>query len=96
MRHPPGTAIGASRRASHPGCGTSPADEQRTPDKTTLDVIDLDGVKDAGLTGAPPLPRQTIPNLVAVKIGTAGQISFANAVGATDVIFDVVGYFTAT
>jgi len=39
---------------------------------------------------------QTIPNLVAVKIGTVGQVSFANEVGATDVLFDVVGYFTAT
>jgi len=39
---------------------------------------------------------QTIPNLVAVKVGTNGQIAFANAVGATDVIFDVVGFYTPT
>jgi len=38
---------------------------------------------------------QTIPNLTAVKIGTNGQIAFATAVGATDVIFDAVGYFAA-
>jgi streptogramin lyase len=39
---------------------------------------------------------QTIPNLVAVKLGANGQISFANAAGAVDVIFDVDGYFTPT
>jgi hypothetical protein len=39
---------------------------------------------------------QTIPNLVAVKAGTGGQVAFANAVGATDVIVDVVGYFATT
>jgi len=37
---------------------------------------------------------QTIPNLVAVKVGTNGQIAFANAVGSTHVIFDLGGYFT--
>lgn len=39
---------------------------------------------------------QTIPNLTAVKLGTNGQIAFANAVGSTNVIFDVVGYFVAS
>jgi len=39
---------------------------------------------------------QTIPNLVAVKVGTNGQVNFANNTGATDVIFDVVGYFAPT
>jgi hypothetical protein len=39
---------------------------------------------------------QTIPNATAVKIGTAGKVAFANAVGSTDVIFDVVGYFSAS
>jgi len=37
---------------------------------------------------------QTIPNLVAVKLGDGGQLGFVNAVGATDVVFDLVGYFT--
>jgi len=36
---------------------------------------------------------QTIPNLVIVKIGDDGKIRLANAVGAVDVIVDVVGYF---
>jgi hypothetical protein len=39
---------------------------------------------------------QTIPNLTAVKVNGAGRIAFANEVGATDVIFDVVGYFAPT
>jgi hypothetical protein len=39
---------------------------------------------------------QTIPNLVAVKVGAGGQLVFNNAVGATDVIFDIAGYFAAT
>ena len=34
---------------------------------------------------------QTVPNLVTVKIGTLGQVSFANAIGAVDVIADVAG-----
>ena len=36
---------------------------------------------------------QTIPNLVTVKVGTNGQVSFANAVGSVDVIADIAGYF---
>ena len=37
--------------------------------------------------------EQIIPNLVMVKIGTNGKISFSNAAGATHVVVDVVGYF---
>ena len=36
---------------------------------------------------------QTLPNLVTVKVGTGGMVSFANAVGAVDVIADLVGYY---
>jgi hypothetical protein len=36
---------------------------------------------------------QTTPNLVTVQIGTGGMVSFFNAVGATHVIADVLGYF---
>jgi len=38
---------------------------------------------------------QTIPNLVVSKLGTGGQLQFFNAVGATDVVVDVTGYFAA-
>jgi hypothetical protein len=37
--------------------------------------------------------NQTIANLVTVKLGPGGQVAFANAVGATDLIADVVGYY---
>ena len=36
---------------------------------------------------------ETIANLVTVKLGGAGKVSFANAVGSVDVIADVVGYY---
>ena len=35
----------------------------------------------------------TVPNLVVVKVGTGGQVDFFNAVGITDVIVDVVGWY---
>ena len=41
-------------------------------------------------------PYQTISNLTVLKVGTNGQVMFANAVGSTDVIVDVVGYFSPT
>jgi hypothetical protein len=37
---------------------------------------------------------QTVPNLVVVKVGAGGQISMVNENGSTDVIVDIVGYFT--
>ncbi len=36
---------------------------------------------------------QTIANLVTVKLDAAGAVSFANAVGTTDVVADLVGYY---
>ena len=36
---------------------------------------------------------QTVPNLVIVKIGSGGRISLYNAVGTTDVVADVMGYY---
>jgi hypothetical protein len=35
----------------------------------------------------------TIPNLVVVKIGTDGQVAFYNAVGSTNFVVDVSGWF---
>ena len=38
---------------------------------------------------------QTVPNLVVVQLGSAGQVSFFNAAGGTiNVVVDVVGYFS--
>lgn len=36
---------------------------------------------------------QTTATLVTVKVGDDGQVAFANAVGATDVVADIVGYY---
>ena len=35
---------------------------------------------------------QTVPNLVMVKLGAGGQVSFFNSAGAADLLADVVGY----
>ena len=40
------------------------------------------------------VPRQTIPNLVEVGLGSDGKVTIYNAVGNVDVIFDVGGYVT--
>jgi hypothetical protein len=55
-------------------------------------------------TGKPPPvtstvnfgPGQTIANQTIVAIGAGGQIEVANAVGVTDVVIDIVGYFDAS
>jgi hypothetical protein len=39
---------------------------------------------------------ETIPNLVIAKVGTNGQVSLYNGIGSTDVIADVVGWFSGT
>ena len=39
-------------------------------------------------------PGQTVPNLVVVKVGAGGKVSMFNSSGATDVIYDVAGYFS--
>ncbi|MHB1486851.1 MAG: fibronectin type III domain-containing protein [Acidimicrobiales bacterium] len=36
---------------------------------------------------------ETVPNLVIVKLGSAGQVSFFNFAGSPDVIADVVGWY---
>jgi Tol biopolymer transport system component len=40
------------------------------------------------------VPGQTIPNLVVVKLGTGGKFSIYNAQGNTQVIADVVGWYS--
>jgi hypothetical protein len=37
---------------------------------------------------------ETVPNLVAVGVGTGGNVAIANSAGTAHVIVDVVGYFT--
>jgi hypothetical protein len=38
-------------------------------------------------------PGQTVPNMVIAKIGADGSISIRNAIGLTDVVIDVAGWF---
>ncbi len=40
-------------------------------------------------------PGDTRPNLVIVKVGAGGKVSFYNDAGNTDLIADVAGYYTA-
>jgi len=39
-------------------------------------------------------PGKTVPNLVVVKVGVGGRVSMFNSAGATDVIYDVAGWFS--
>lgn len=41
-------------------------------------------------------PGTTIPNMVIVPVGTAGQISIYNDAGSTHVLVDVLGYFPSS
>jgi subtilisin family serine protease len=40
------------------------------------------------------LAGQTVPNLVTVKVGAGGDVSFFNAAGSIDLLADVAGYYT--
>jgi streptogramin lyase len=40
--------------------------------------------------------NQTVPNLVTVAVGSSGRVSVFNAVGATHVVFDVLGYYSSS
>jgi hypothetical protein len=42
------------------------------------------------------VPGETIPNLVIAKVGSNGQVALYNGLGATDVVADVVGWFSGT
>ena len=42
------------------------------------------------------VPGQTVPNMVAVKVGANGKVNLFNSAGNTDLIADVTGYYTAT
>jgi hypothetical protein len=41
-------------------------------------------------------PGQSVPNLAVVPVGTGGKVSIYNFDGTTDVLADVVGYYTAS
>jgi hypothetical protein len=97
-------AQGAPRALQVTGTHGVPA----TADAVVLNVTVTGGSANSFLTAYPTgvmVPNasnlnfavgETIPNLVTVKLGTGGTVSFANAVGQVDVVADVVGYFDAT
>lgn len=54
------------------------------------------GVAQPNVSNLNFVPGQTVPNLVTVKLGSQGRVTFLNASGgASDVVVDVAGYYTA-
>jgi hypothetical protein len=41
------------------------------------------------------VPGKTLPNLVSVRVGAGGAVTFYNAFGSTDVVADLEGFFSA-
>ena len=92
---------GTPRTLTLAGAGGLPANL----DAVVLNVTVTGATADSFLTvypaGTPPptasnlnfAKGQTTPNAVTVKVGPGDKIAFANAVGATHVIVDVVGYY---
>ncbi len=92
---------GAPRTLHVPGTAGVPADAEAL----VLNVTATESSAPSFLTvypsgGAVPTAsnlnfaaHQTIPNLVTVPVGAGGDISFATAAGATDVVADLVGWF---
>ncbi|MCU1390608.1 MAG: hypothetical protein JWL72_3946 [Ilumatobacteraceae bacterium] len=42
------------------------------------------------------VPAQTVPNLVVAKLGAGGKVSLYNSAGSTQLVADVLGYFSPT
>ena len=94
-------ASGSPRSLDVAGVGSIPA----TASSVVLNVTATQSTAGSFVTAWPdgfPKPNasnlnfgayQTIPNLVTVRVGAAGRIMFATAVGTTDLIADVVGYY---
>jgi len=91
---------GADRPLTVTGATGVPA----TASAVVMNVTVVDPTKESFLTVYPDLPRpnasnlnfgagQIIPNLVTVRVGPGGVVRFANNVGATNVVADIVGYY---
>jgi len=52
------------------------------------------GASRPGVSNLNFVPGQTVANRVIVKLGTGGSVNFYDQVGHTDVVADVVGWFT--
>lgn len=87
------------------GPGTPSAAVPATARAVVLNVTVTDSTAESFLTvhpsGSPPPSTsnlnfgagQTVPNLVTVQVGTGGRIDLRTAVGATNVVADLVGWF---
>jgi hypothetical protein len=95
-------AAGPAKTLTVPGFGGVRADATAVFANTTVTEPTADGFLTVYPDGAttPPTSNlnfvagETVPNLVAVGIGSAGNVAIANSAGTTHVIVDVVGYFT--
>ena len=81
-----------------------PMGSATTPQAVVLNVTVTNPSSASYLTvfpdGAPPLSsdlnftaRQTVPNMVVVKVASDGTIKLFNAYGTVDVIVDLVGWY---
>ena len=95
-------AAGPAKNLKVVGFGGVRADATSVFANTTVTEPTADGFLTVYPSGAatPPtsnlnfLAGETVPNLVAVGIGSAGNVAIANSAGDAHVIVDVVGYFT--
>jgi hypothetical protein len=60
---------------------------------TTYLTVFPDGASQPVASDLNVMPGPAVPNLVVVRLGSNGVVDFFNAVGTTDVIADVVGYY---
>jgi hypothetical protein len=95
-------AGGSAKNLKVIGVGGVRADATAVFANTTVTEPTADGFLTVSPAGAatPPTSNlnfvagETVPNLVAVGIGSAGNVAIANSAGSAHVVVDVVGYFT--
>jgi hypothetical protein len=95
-------AAGSAKNLKAIGFGGVRADATAVFANTTVTEPTADGFLTLYPNGAttPPtsnlnfLSGETVPNLVAVGVGTGGNVAISNSAGTAHVIVDVVGYFT--
>jgi hypothetical protein len=95
-------AAGPAKNLKVVGFGGVRADATAVFANTTVTEPTADGFLTVYPSGAatPPtsnlnfLAGETVPNLVAVGVGSEGNVAISNSAGSAHVIVDVVGYFT--
>ena len=97
--------LGPNGQMDLPVAGTAGVPSGALAQAVVMNVTVTDGTQGSFLTVWPGdstarpnvsdlnwVPGETVPNLVAVKLG-AGQVHIYNLAGSTDVIADVAGYY---